>query len=240
MALHAQSQFHHVIGLGEGGGHGGVPVLPVLGAVPRGHRHHGLGRERVEHHRELLDLHHHGLGGVLGEVGVLGEDGRDGLAHVADLLDRQHRLQAPVGLVAARHPHRDRRWAPATGLGEVVAGQDRGHAGLPPGVVDVDGHDAAVGDAGPHQPQVQLVAAVDVVGEPAVPAQQARVLVTGDPDPDRPAPAVGGARVPRAVGVRALLHPDPRARPAAGVGRAAHPRSRRCAAVCVMASTMPW
>ena len=71
--------------------------------------------DRVEHDRKLLVDDLDQLARVLGDVAVLGDHGRDGLAVVAHLLDRDHVLHDRAGA-----ERRQRRRA----LGDVLAGDD--------------------------------------------------------------------------------------------------------------------
>ena len=57
----------------------------------------GLRLERVEHDRQRLVLDLDQVAGVLGDVAVLGDHRRDGLAVVAHLLDRDQVLDDRAG-----------------------------------------------------------------------------------------------------------------------------------------------
>ena len=119
---------------------------------------------------QLLRLHADELGGVLRDVGIVGDHGGDRLTDIANRLAREDGLQVALALDRAE-PHRDRRE-----VAEVGRGDDGVHAGQRGRLVGGDRLDARVRGRGAHDPHVQLARAVDVVDEVPGAAQQARVL----------------------------------------------------------------
>src|SRR5207249_6688178 len=77
----------------------------------------GDGRQRV-----VVDLHR--LERVLGQVAALGDDERDWLADVADLVARERRLQAGDDTRAGAKPHGD-----AADVAQVLGRDDGADAG---------------------------------------------------------------------------------------------------------------
>ena len=112
---------------------------------------------RVGDRFEDLVLDDDGGGGHPRGVGVVGGDGRDGLAVVADHLGGEHR---PVGSAASVQG----------GAGDVLVGDDGAHAGHLARVPGVDGDDARVrvGRAQHGRPQQPLGPQVGRVGEGAL------------------------------------------------------------------------
>ena len=77
----------------------------------------------VEHDRQFLDLDRDQVGGVLGEVGIVGKHRRDRLADIAHPLARQEGLAVGRQPLDPGQPEIDRRH-----VGDVVAGPDRDDA----------------------------------------------------------------------------------------------------------------
>ncbi len=124
-------------------------------------------RERVEHDGQLLVVDLDQVAGVLGDVAVLGDHGRDGLAVVAHLLDRDHVLDDRAGA-----ERRQRRRV----LGDVLAGDDANDAGQRLGRRRVDRDDLRVRVRAAHDRRVRHAGQLDVVEVAALAAQEARVL----------------------------------------------------------------
>ena len=90
---------------------------------------HGGGR--VEHDGQALVLRHDALGGVLGDVGILGGHDGDRLADVAHRAVGQHGLEEAVERAVERaQPHGDARHRVEVGGGQ--DGDHAGHARAPP------------------------------------------------------------------------------------------------------------
>ena len=121
--------------------------------------------------RQVVDVDEDALGGILGEIGVGGEDDRHRLADIAHLVLRQDRLA--VGLEAgdadlAEIDRRDR--------GDVGEGPHRRHAGHGQGLARLDAEDAAVGDRRADDAHVELAGKIDVGGEAALSGEKRPVL----------------------------------------------------------------
>ena len=67
-------------------------------AVPQRRRVLGQRGDGVEHHRKHVEVGLHEVGGVVGEVVVLGDQNGERLADVADAVAREHVLQVGVEL----------------------------------------------------------------------------------------------------------------------------------------------
>ena len=91
---------------------------------------------RVDQRRERVVVHHHELGGVGGEVPVLGHHGHDGLAREPHDVGGQQRPSHAVG----QHGER----VGDEGEAEVGAGEHAQHARLLGGLLGVDVHDPRV------------------------------------------------------------------------------------------------
>ena len=124
-------------------------------------QHRGLGvaaeRElarlglRRQQRRQLLDLHGDEIGGVLGDVGIVGEHRRHRLADIAHLVRGQHRLAVGREPLDRALAEIDRRH-----VGDVGRGPDRDHARQRAGGVGVDPTDVGVRVVGAHDPHVKL------------------------------------------------------------------------------------
>ena len=104
--------------------------------------------ERVEHDGQRLVLDLDQVARVLGDVAVLGDHGRDRLAVVAHLLDRDHVLDDRAGAEGGQ-----RRRV----LGHVGAGDDADHARQRLRLRGVDGDDARVRVRAAHDRRVRHV-----------------------------------------------------------------------------------
>ncbi len=87
-------------------------------------RERGRRRARVEHHRQILDLDDHQIGGIFRDIRILGEDRRDRVADIAHAIGCEHRL--PVGFEVLEPPFAkiDRG-----DVGNIGGGPDREHSG---------------------------------------------------------------------------------------------------------------
>ena len=145
----------------------------------------GLGA-RVEQRRQFLDLDRDQLGGVLGNVRILGEHCGDRLADVAHLVRGQHRLAVRRELLDRPLAEIDR-----PDVVDVARGPHRDDARQRAGFGGVDRNDAAVRVVGAHHPHVKLAREIDVGGETAPARDQRRVFQPLD----RHADPFGGAAV---------------------------------------------
>ena len=167
---------HHDVGGGERGVGGGlVARLPVedvvvglAGQVVTDHRGAGVQRPLgVDHGRQRLVLDVDELQGVAGRVAVLGDHERDLLALVADLVGGQHGLHVPG---QGRHPGQ-------VALGQGLAGDHRLDLGMGQRVGGVHGHDPGVRQRAAQHRAVQHARQLDVIHEPALAADEPRVLL---------------------------------------------------------------
>jgi hypothetical protein len=142
-----------------------VVVLVLLVVADEG----GALRERlgrVDDHGERLVVDDDRLARVLGDVGVVGDDGGDLLALEAHLVGGQHRL----GVVAqGGHPRE------VAGRHH-LAGEHQPDARDVPGLARVDGADPGVGDRAAQDLHVQHAGQHDVVDVVAAAADEAVVL----------------------------------------------------------------
>ncbi len=119
------------------------------------------GRQLVERDRDLL-------GRILGLIGVLREDRRDRLAHIANPIKRQDRLAIGHELLDAVVAEIDRRKA-----GEIAAGPGRHDAGRRQGLADLDRADPGMGGGRADHAHMQLKRKRDIGREqPAAPHQR--------------------------------------------------------------------
>ena len=174
-----------VVGLCEGG----VDVAPLpdarVGQVPAGflveHGRAVLERlPRVHHDLERVVVDDDELGGVSGELARLGNDGRDGLADVAHLADRERvvlHASARLGGDLEERIGEDR---------DLVAGQRPVDAGQLECGADVDGLDPRVRVRRAHEVEVAHPVPLDVVEEDALPLDEPPVLLARDALPDEP------------------------------------------------------
>ena len=111
------------------------------------------------------------VGGILGDVGIDGEHGGDGLADIAHPVGREHGLAVRLQPFDAAFAEIDRRH-----LGDVGGGPHRDDPRQRPRLRGVDGDDPAMGDLGAGEPHVKLVRKRDVAGKTAAPRHQRRIL----------------------------------------------------------------
>ena len=129
-------------------------------------------RHRVEECLPLLDVRRDQFGGVLGAVGIVGEDGGDRLSDIAHDLLRENVLAAFFEVLqCASRPQVDRR-----NVGDIGAGPDRDDAGHRRRLGRVDRPDAAIGDRRADDAHMQLAGEIVVAGEAAGAGQQLAVL----------------------------------------------------------------
>ncbi len=129
-------------GGGEGARHVAGRAAPVQDHVAGRlvvERRRALGGGRVDEGRQLVDLDGHPLGGVGRLLRRVGDDERDGLAHVADAPAREHRMRDGRELGALAADERERREAL-----HLRCGQDRPDARTRPRGVRVDAEQAPV------------------------------------------------------------------------------------------------
>ncbi len=201
----------HGGGPGERGGHVAIAQGQFGGHVaareqPR--RARPGGRGRIQHRGPLVDVGVHQLGGVLGAIGVVGDHDGHRLADVAHDPVGQHRLQVAVQVDALhRQPDRDPHRA-----GQVGRGHHGHHPGRGGGRPGADRAEPAVGHRGAGHPGPQLAGPPDVGPEPALAAQQPRVLFARDARPDTahrvPASPAGSAASAVAASFPASARPS--------------------------------
>ena len=195
----------------RGGGEGGVGVAVAAGEFGRHVRVVVLDASGIEHRRPFGDVDLDQLGGVLAGVRVVADDDGERLAHVADGVRGQDRLQEVAEIGAGDgEPDRDDQ-----ARREVVRRDDGRDAGGLDGLGDVEPADLPVRGPRPDDPGPQLARSAEVVAEPAAAAQQAGVLMARQPGADH-----GHAW-------------------SAGFGPPGS-RDRRARAVASTASMMPW
>ena len=157
----------------------GLPVEADVAVVVVQARGVGrLGRQRVDHHRQRLDLDLDQLGGVAGGGQALGHDHRQDLAHMTDPAGRQQRPgwreQGAAVDVLERHLAAQR--AIAGGL-EVGRGDHRQHARCCQRRGWIEPLDDAVRHLGAEDEGVGLAGQADIVGIAPGPGDQRRVLL---------------------------------------------------------------
>ena len=141
---------------GDGGDVVGVGAVEQPGrAGGEGGGHRGAGRPRLV---DGVDQ----LGGVAGDVRIVGDDEGDRLAHVADDGAGDGRLQVAVGAGRRRHPVGD-----DGGGRHVGGGQDRAHARQVARALGVERDQASVGVGRAEHGGVQHARHAHVVHEPA-------------------------------------------------------------------------
>jgi hypothetical protein len=182
--LQGQVQPLDVLGRGEHGVRVADTVADDAGDVVR-HVVVNGGRRlprpfQLDDRLERLVLHAHQLGGVLGEVPVVGDHHRDRLAHVAHAVDGEREL----GL------RREQRGVPGeqgqrlVQLAEVGTGEHEPDAGSAAGRLHVEQRDPAVGHHAPHERGVDGAGAMDVVDVPSGSDEQPVVLLARGRPPD--------------------------------------------------------
>ena len=175
--------------------HVGRHVARDVGPQLRVHEDVGVldRREHVHHRRQRVDVDVDQLHGVLRDVARLGDDDRDGLAHVPDVTVGQHAARR-VTRVRAHH-----------GDPELVGGavhlrgrEDGDHTGVPPGGADVEVGDRAARTVAADEGRVQHPRQGHVVDVAPAAGDEPRVLPALDRLADH---ALGGyARDGRLLG----------------------------------------
>ncbi len=123
--------------------------------------------ERIEHDGQWLVVDLDQVAGVLGDVAVLGDHGRDALAVVAHLLDRDHVLDDRPGAERGQR---------IGALGDVLARDHGDHAGQLLGGLGADREDLRVGVRAADDRRVRHAGQLDVVDVAALAAQEAGIL----------------------------------------------------------------
>ncbi len=134
----------------------------------------GTGRRIGVHQRgQGLDRDGHKIGGILGNVGIGGEDDGDRLADIAHTIGGEDRLAIGVEAFDAGEAEIDRR-----NVGHVRRGPDRNDAGNVARRSRVDTADAPMGMGGTNHAHVQLMRERDVGGEAAIAGDERPVFET--------------------------------------------------------------
>ena len=128
-----------------------------------------------EQRRQFLNLDYDEIGGILGGVGVLGENGGNGVADVTHDALGQHRLAIGIERRNAALAKINRRH-----LGNVGRRPHRVDAGQGKRRARVDRNDAAVGVGGTDHPHVKLMRKIDVAGKLASADNERRVFEPQD------------------------------------------------------------
>ena len=128
-------------------------------------------RLRIEKRRQFLDLHGDQIGRVLGDVGIVGEDGRYRIADKAHAVSGQYRLAIGIKRRNAAFAKIDRRH-----LGDVGCGPHRENTRHGARGRRVDGDDAAVGMPRSHHAHVKLMRKIDVAGKCAAADDERRIF----------------------------------------------------------------
>ncbi len=132
-----------------------------------------LGRE--QRYRQRFDSKLDQFGGILGGVGVAGEDHGDRLADITDGVLRQRRLAVWLKLFQPSQSKRYRR-----NVRDVRMRPHRMNAGQRQRRLRVDRPDPPVGDRRAHHAHMQLPRKRDVGGEAALPGEQRPIFQTRD------------------------------------------------------------
>ena len=126
---------------------------------------------RIELRRQRLDLDRNKIGGILGNIRILGEHRCNRLAYITHLVDRQYRLairgepgDRPFAKIDRRH------------IGNVGRGPHRHDAGQRARRFGIDRYDVGMGVVGANDPHVKLTRKVDVAGEAAAAGHERRIL----------------------------------------------------------------
>ena len=135
----------------------------------------------VEQRRQLVRLDRDQIGGILGEIGVGREYGRDRLADIAQPVPRQQRLAIRAQCFARRVAKIDRRQ-----IGNVLAGPDRRNAGRRERGPNVHFAQHGMGVRRAHDPHVQLMRKTEIADKLAAPRHERRVLKSRDRPADNP------------------------------------------------------
>ena len=111
------------------------------------------------------------VGGVLGQVGIFGQDHRNRFSDVPDESVRQDGLAVDLDTLDHGHPVVD-RWD----IGDIRSGPDRLDAGESRRGGGIDTDDATMGDRRADNPQAQLVGKREVGREPRSTGQEGAVF----------------------------------------------------------------
>jgi len=147
--------------LADDRGFGGKPVGELAGC-----------RVGVQHGRQFLDLDHDVFGGVFGEIRVVGEHHRDGVADIPDPVVREDGLAIGREFRDPGQAKIDRR-----DIGDVGKTPCRVHAWHRQRRREIDGLKFAMGKGRTHHPHVQLVGEIDVGCKAPSAFQQRSILL---------------------------------------------------------------
>ncbi len=128
----------------------------------------------VGRRRKQVVVHLHQLGGVFGDVSILGDDHGDGFAHINDLVSGQHRTVA-VLLVTRAGKTDDEKFRQQMGP-QVVEGQYRVDTGKFQGGGGVDAADLGMGVGASNEGGLEHGGDGNVVDKPRLATQQFRIL----------------------------------------------------------------
>ena len=177
----------HVLGAGKGRvSRRLVAQMPVIHDIVGGDVVHHRGallrrRHHVDHRRQHRVVDHDRLGRVAGLRIGLGDHHRHMVADVADLALGQRRMATGAhrrAVLVVDHPAADQ---PADLVGhEIIAGENREHAGRRLGRGRVDAIEGGVGMRRAHEHRIGLAGLVDVVGVPALAGDEAEVFFAAD------------------------------------------------------------
>ena len=157
--------------------------------------HRARGLERALHvldHGQGRVLHHDALDRVLGQVPALGGDHRDGLTHVAHLVEGERgKARGLDGGRLGGRAHGLRR------AGDVVARQHRHDSRQDQGGGGVDPHDAGVGVRRAQESGVEKPGRTVIVDVAPLPGQEPRILAPRHSRANEPRQAMSHARALR-------------------------------------------
>ena len=155
-------------------------VVRAVALHQRAPRHHGL--FDVHHRGKRLVVDNNQLGGIVGQVPIIGDHHRDRLPGIRGLLGCDRELLGHLLLVGDKRVGDRKR--PEDDALEVGGGEDRDHPLRRQRCRGVDGADPGVCVRAAHHRHVRHVHQVDVVDVVAVPGDQLRVLATLDAGAD--------------------------------------------------------
>ncbi len=115
----------------------------------------------VHHHRQRLVVRLDQMHGVARQCGVVRHDGSHSVAGVANAVGRHHRIRRHLQIGVGQQPDAGHRVDLAR---EVLAGDDRPHAGRDLGLGDIQPGDARMGVGAAHDGHVEHAGQLDVVG----------------------------------------------------------------------------
>ena len=134
---------------------------------------------RLQQRRQFLRLDRDCLGGVLGEIGVLGKDGRDRLADIAQPSARQHPLAIELQPGNFAQPEIDRR-----NVGNIGGGPHRMNASCRACFCNIDREQLGMRMRGAHDAHVQLPRKHHIGRKARLADEQRPVLQPGHPPAD--------------------------------------------------------